>query len=751
MPPGSKGTDRAGGRSGGRKRKERSVSPDELMELFLGIELLSELPQDVLQELAGGKATLEDAAPGDEFLTLQAGRRDNGPVVVLAAGSARLTEPGRDGEATPVNLLLPGEAFFDRAYDPQSQLSLRLEAIQPVRAVLIPYSEANSLLRTQPAFKTRFMETLRVGTERRSALFEAPEQAEVGAFLSAQGLAGVQRVKVKRLDTCIDCDACFEACAERRGVSRLGDYKGAHASVGLPRNCHSCSNPACMEACRFGHISVVSGELQISDDCAGCNRCARACPYDAITTLPLDAVPAGYLQRSPNAKGKQLAVKCDDCVEYGDQACISTCPTGAIFQIVSASVEDYATVFAPHDKRALKRLGREGLIEVERPPWVGWRILMIAALVLSTVVVGYESVGRMFLYRSRGDTVAEALVEAGLTRSVAEDLVASEGPDVYQHLQLSLKPLSHVDVPKPRALAVQKALRARKRPPWEENWRTQFYSLSAALYHLGVRDVAPSKGGAHFMRPGNNLSLLLGYLGAFAMLLSQLYRVRRDVGASLGSMRTWLEFHIYTGYLGGVLVFFHASYTFHGYVFWLCFVPMIIAILTGVLGRYVYYLIPRSQAGRAMDSGELADKLARIDERIVELFKGVPEGKTAVAALRDSGLLTAVVEEEADRAWWLTLFRSFTQGLRQGPRARRLAKDLQQLSGARGKERGKLGEMAEQRVVLATAAQRLRSLEILGGSWRQVHIWASYLMFVAMLVHTVYAWVFLGPKAFFAR
>jgi len=736
-------------RRGKGKRKE-AVSPAELMELFLGIELLSELPQEVLKELAAGKATLKEASPGEELLSLAAGRAQKGPVVVLAAGSARLTEPS-DDDPRALNLLQPGEAFFDRAYDPNAQLSLRLEAVQPVRAVLIPYAEANGLLRSQPAFKTRFMDTLRVGTERKSELFDAPERAEVGAFLSSQGLVGVQRVKVKRLDTCIDCDACFEACAERRGVSRLGDYKGVHARIGLPRNCHSCANPACMQACRFGHIRVVAGELQISDDCAGCNQCARACPYDAITTLPLDAVPDGYLDRSPKAKGRQLAVKCDDCVDWGDQACISTCPTGAIFQIASPSLEDYATVFAARSERALKRLGKEGRIEVERPPWVGWRILMIAALFLSTVLVGYESIGRMFLYQSRADTVIEALVEAGLNRSTAEDLVSSDGPDVYQRLQLTLRPLEHHSIRASKAKAVQKALRARKKPPWEESWRTRWYSITAALYHLGVRSVAPPRGGAHYMRPGNNLSLLLGYLGAFAMLLSQLYRVRRDVGARLGSMRTWLEFHIYTGYLGGVLIFFHASYSFGGYVFWLCFVPMIIAILTGVLGRYVYYLIPRSQAGRAMDSGELADKLAHIDERIGEIFASSPVGKPAGKELRDSGLLAAVVQEQGDSAWWTTLARSFSQGLRQRTRAKRLAADLQRLCGVRGKERRRLAGLAEQRVVLATAAQRLRSLEILSGSWRQVHIWASYLMFVAMMIHTVYAWVFLGPRAIFAR
>ncbi len=744
MPPKRPAAERKG-------RAAPQASEAELMELFLETELLKALPEPVLRELARGKADLREVEAGQTVLSLPAGRSEKSPLMVLLAGALRLMTPDGSGKLLPLNAVLPHEVFFDKAYDPEGALALELQAVQPCRIVEIGYQDANAILRDQPGFKAKFLEILKLGTDRKQRFFDDADIRPVAEFLTERGLVGLQRLKVKRLDKCIDCDACFEACAERRGVSRLGDYKAKFERVGIPYNCHSCVNPACVSACRFGHINLVSGELIISDDCAGCSKCAKACPYEAITTLPLDAVPDGFLDRSPNAKGKQLAVKCDDCIEYEDQACISSCPTGAIFQVASPELKDHIAVFALKSAKALDKLGWQGVIDVEKPPWGGWKVLFIAALVLATLLVGYESAGRRYLYRNRGETVVNELIAQGVPKGDAKDMVERDGPDVYALCQTSPKPLVEAGVSEKKAKAIHEKLAAQDRPPWERDWRTRYYSITAAAYHLGLRSVAPDKGGKHSMRPGNNLSMLLGYFGALAMLLSQLYRVRRDVGSRLGSMRTWLDFHIYTGYLGGVLIFFHASYTFQGYVFWLCFVPMIIAILTGVLGRYVYYLIPRSEAGRAMDSGEITEKLKEMGARIEALVEAGKGGSSAVQQIRSEGLLALPVEEQAATAWWTTLFESFSAGLRRRSRAKALMARLAKLGKLDGKARKEMEQLVDGRSILEGAGRRLRSLEVLSGSWRQVHIWASYLMFVAMLVHTVYAWVYLGPRAFFAR
>ncbi len=732
-----------------RKKKAKVVSEAELMELFLGNELLSSLPEATLKELAAGQAKYSDVAPGEDYLTLKAGRTDKAPLVVILKGSMKLLSPTGDGH-TVLNLFTSDEVFFDKAFDPDAALDLTLQAVQPCKLVQIPYERANAILKSDPGFKERFTAVLQAATERKQQLFDDPDVRPIAEFIGEQGLVGIQRLKVKRLDKCIDCDACFEACAERRGVSRLGDYQSTFQKIGIPYNCHNCTSPACIEACRFNHIKLVAGELVISDDCAGCSQCAKACPYDAITMLPLDVVPEGYLQRSPNAKGKRIAFKCDNCIDYEDQACISACPTGAIFQLSSKNVTDYLSIFALKSTKALEKLGWEGVIEVEKAPWVGWKVLFFTALILVTLLVGYESAGRMYLYKSRADTVVDALVDAGVEREVAEQLVDENGPEVFHKIRRDPDILvEQAELSRSKAEKVSKKFKAMKQPPWDATWRTKYYSLTATLYHLGLRSIPPEKGGPNYMRPGNHLSLLLGYLGALMMILAQLYTVRRAIGASMGSMRTWLDFHIYAGYLGGSLVFFHATYKFHGFVFWLSFVPMLIAIVTGILGRYVYFLIPRSATGRAMDSEELMRKLKDLNARIEEVLAQGRKGRVAAARAREQGLLDLPEQAETERAWWRTLLRSFGAGMKRRSRAKKLTAALRELGGLKGKAAKQLAELVDERTRLESAAAHLSSLELLTGSWRQVHIWASYLMFATMLIHTFYAWIFMGKKAFF--
>jgi len=671
-----------------RKKKERAISEAEFVELFLGTELLRDLPESALNDLARGKAELREVAPGEELLRLAPARDGKTPLLILVSGSLRLNALVGDGPGTPLNVVLADEVFFDKAYDPEGALGLQIVALQPAKVVQIGYDDANLLLKAHPNFKDHFTEILQRCTDRKRDLFDDQEIRPIAEFLAKEGLAGIQRLKIKRLDKCIDCDACFEACAERRGVSRLGDYQSKFDRIGLPYNCHSCSAPACIAACKFGHISLVSGELKIADDCAGCTMCKKACPYSAINMIPLESIPDGFLDRSPNARGKQVAMKCDDCIDYQDQACISACPTGSLFQVTSKSFQDYLAVFALRSTRAIEKLGAS-VIEVEKAPWIGWRFLFIGGLILATLLSAYESIGRMYLQQTRADTVVAALIEAGLDEEKADEIVNIagpdsdyRGPDVYAALHYTLKPLTDHDVDEDLARKVQSAIKKRKTPPWEDNWRVKYFSLSAVLYHTGLRAIPPP--GRQTMKPGNQLSLLLGYLGALAMLLSQLYRVRRAMGARMGNMRTWLEFHIYTGYLGAMLIFFHATYEFRGMVFWLCFVPMVIAILTGVLGRYVYFLIPRSESGRAMDATEIRDRILQLNAQLEELIKSCKGGAKGLEEVRKQALLAPPVEEAAEKAWYKTLLLSFVAGFRQRAAAKKLLNQLTTLAKADG-------------------------------------------------------------------
>ncbi|HYI12042.1 MAG TPA: hypothetical protein VEK57_23510 [Thermoanaerobaculia bacterium] len=124
------------------------------------------------------------------------------------------------------------------------------------------------------------------------------------------------------------------------------------------------------------------------------------------------------------------------------------------------------------------------------------------------------------------------------------------------------------------------------------------------------------------LKPGGTLGQAFGITGAGLMTVMLLYSVRKRVKPlrKAGPLNVWLDFHIFCGVIGPLLVILHSSFKVQGLVA-LSFWSMIAVALSGVLGRYLYLQIPRTRAG---DERTLADVEA--------------ESRTLSAQLRDLGL-----------------------------------------------------------------------------------------------------------------
>ena len=127
---------------------------------------------------------------------------------------------------------------------------------------------------------------------------------------------------------------------------------------------------------RAGIARLPSGEVYITESCIGCGICAERCPYDNISIMTLEeevearsawqqftgfftkgsgkergrrllpilqqSLTPGPLntQQPLDAFGelrKKLAIKCDLCAGYNNQACVQACPTGAAIRVQPAS------------------------------------------------------------------------------------------------------------------------------------------------------------------------------------------------------------------------------------------------------------------------------------------------------------------------------------------------------------------------------------------------------------------------------
>jgi CRP-like cAMP-binding protein/Fe-S-cluster-containing hydrogenase component 2 len=185
------------------------------------------------------------------------------------------------------------------------------------------------------------------------------------------GVVEGTEVLVIDLDLCIHCNECEEACARRHGHSRMNRKGMVVGNISIATACRQCQDPVCMLCSRAGIARLPSGEVYITDSCIGCGICAERCPYDNISIMTLEKeheAPSTWQQFSgfftkgagkergrrslpmagPAAPGplnvhqpvdaygemrKKVAIKCDLCAGYNNQACVQACPTGAAIRV----------------------------------------------------------------------------------------------------------------------------------------------------------------------------------------------------------------------------------------------------------------------------------------------------------------------------------------------------------------------------------------------------------------------------------
>ncbi len=222
---------------------------------------------------------------------------------------------------------------------------------------------------------------LSTGAPRHFTPSAGPADLEVQAGLHSlvsDGVVEGTEVLVIDLDKCIHCNECEEACERRHGHSRMNRKGMVIGNISIATACRQCQDPVCMLCSRAGIARYPNGEVYITESCIGCGICAERCPYGAISIVQIDDAPAeraswqrfsefftrgagkerarktlpivsvtaaggNYVAPGPfditqsrnsyDELRKKVAIKCDLCAGYGDQACVQACPTGAAIRI----------------------------------------------------------------------------------------------------------------------------------------------------------------------------------------------------------------------------------------------------------------------------------------------------------------------------------------------------------------------------------------------------------------------------------
>lgn len=105
----------------------------------------------------------------------------------------------------------------------------------------------------------------------------------------------------------------------------------------------------------------------------------------------------------------------------------------------------------------------------------------------------------------------------------------------------------------------------------------------------------------------------LGIVGTAIILLNLTFMLRRRLSAMrrFGPLRLWMDMHVVTGLFGPLIVLFHTAFLPQTTIAIIAAIALIVLVLTGIIGRFIYAMIPRTVAGAESGPAELE---ARLDD-----------------------------------------------------------------------------------------------------------------------------------------
>lgn len=242
------------------------------------------------------------------------------------------------------------------------------------------------------------------------------------------------------------------------------------------------------------------------------------------------------------------------------------------------------------------------------------------------------------------------------------------------------------------------------------------------------------------LKPSGTLGHGMGIVGSFLMILgivSYMARKRYRFLSRMGSLKYFLEFHIFLCTLGPILILFHTSYKIGGLVaisFW----SMVAVFISGIIGRFIYIQIPRSIEGRELSLNEV---------------KGMKSDVAAV--VRDNYNLDDesynILADSINRKVGLyrknPIVRYFKKYLDDHQTVKSVKKVLKNIK-LPDKEYVKVISLVKDDIMLNRRIERLDTMQNLFKYWHVAHLPFALVMLIIMVIHvgvTIlfgYRWIF---------
>jgi dihydropyrimidine dehydrogenase (NAD+) subunit PreT len=123
------------------------------------------------------------------------------------------------------------------------------------------------------------------------------------------------------------------------------------------------------------------------------------------------------------------------------------------------------------------------------------------------------------------------------------------------------------------------------------------------------------------LRPAGSWGHGVGIVATAFMLLNFFYPVRKRARslAGVGSIRGWLDFHMFVGFMSPLVIAFHAAFQSNNQLATGTAAALLVVVLTGIFGRFIYGLVP-SSGGKEVELADLVGRWERLKARIEPLI-----------------------------------------------------------------------------------------------------------------------------------
>jgi Fe-S-cluster-containing hydrogenase component 2 len=445
--------------------------------------------------------------------------------------------------------------------------------VTPVSLIAVAGSRIAHWKRVYPFFADRLRRAAASAHMRLDASDGA--RALVADFFVRHGLSVAQTLRVREIDKCVECGACEAACEERYGVKRLSLNGRVLGRLDFVDACHTCTDQRCIDPCAFDAIKYDSERREViivEPKCTGCTLCSTACPYDAIEMHDLEETPRlkqrlerdgalAFGEGTPRkARLKRLASKCDHCISYQDQACISACPTGALLEVT------------PDDalRRAKSReAARQGFMQTVLETRSG-----VTAFIQGLDVPEF---GRARAPRGR--------VHVWLWWTLGLLTVGLSGLEVLL-----------------RAVAPE--------------WSFAFFAATV------IDHVPPRVALLHIdYHAGSELARAFGYTGTALLGSGMLYALRNRWPRieSWGTIQDWFDWHVMAGVVGTLFILLHSAARFNTWVV-LALVFLFATVASGIVGHYLTAQVAMAAQVATLEVAIEERRLAKLLEKFPSLM-----------------------------------------------------------------------------------------------------------------------------------